>query len=55
MRDPNEIEDQLEKARDNVYSGEGSRWPGMTYEMGVEAALTWVTGESDGAPMDGDE
>jgi hypothetical protein len=28
-----------------------SRWPGMTYEQGVEATVLWVTGDSDENPM----
>ena len=54
MRDQNEIDDQLAKAGESTMEGL-ARWPGMTYEQGVEAALLWVTGESDEAPMDGDE
>lgn len=30
-----------------------SQWPGMTYEQGVQAALMWVTGQSDDNPMAG--
>jgi hypothetical protein len=54
MRDPNEIDDQLAKASESTMMGT-ARWPGMTYEQGVESALMWVTGQSDEAPMDGDE
>lgn len=33
-------------------AGEGSRWPGLTYETGVEVALLWVTGQTDDNPME---
>lgn len=29
----------------------GSRWPGATYEQGVEAAIRWMQGEGDN-PME---
>ncbi|HEY5785231.1 MAG TPA: hypothetical protein VIT65_10680 [Microlunatus sp.] len=53
-RTSTEIDDQSAKAGDSISEGM-SRWPGMTYEEGVDAALRWVTGDSDDAPMDGDE
>lgn len=28
------------------------KFPAMTYEQGVEAALSWVLGETDDTPMD---
>lgn len=28
-----------------------TKFPGMTYEQGVKAALEWVTGESDNHPL----
>jgi hypothetical protein len=31
---------------------EGSKYPGMTYEEGVRAALEWVTGDVDDHPME---
>lgn len=43
-----EIDDVLGKTIDE---GGGSRWPGMSYEQGVEAALLWVTGQTDENPM----
>jgi hypothetical protein len=30
---------------------EGSRFPGMTYEQGIDAALRWVFGEQDEHPL----
>jgi hypothetical protein len=31
----------------------GSQWPGMSYEQGVEAAISWLLGWSDDNPMEG--
>jgi len=45
-----QIEDQLAQAIDA--SANGSKWPGMSYEEGVAAALRWVLGESDEKPME---
>jgi hypothetical protein len=51
-----QIDEQIDKAIDKAMESEGrSRWPGMTYEQGVDAALRWATGASDEAPMDGDD
>lgn len=33
--------------------GRQGQWPGMSYEDGVRAALDWVLGEDDQAPMEG--
>jgi len=33
---------------------EGSKYPGMSYEEGVLAALEWVTGDVDDHPMEED-
>jgi hypothetical protein len=52
MRTDPEIEEQLGLALDA--QADGSRWPGMSYEQGVENALRWVSGESDTAPMEED-
>lgn len=38
---------------ETIDEGRGSRWPGMSYEQGVEAALLWVTGQTDENPMEG--
>lgn len=29
----------------------GSRWPGMTFEQGVQATLEWVSGDRDVSPL----
>ena len=49
MRTSDEIETQIGLARDTFE--EGSKYPGMTYEQGVEDALMWVTEQSDDEPM----
>lgn len=50
MKTRKEIEDQIDKAMEA--QSEGSKYPGMTYEEGVDAALRWALGDSDDAPMD---
>ena len=50
QRPQSEIDDQLNKAAEGLDTG--SKWPGMSYEQGVDAALRWVAGYSDEAPMD---
>ena len=45
-----EIETELELA--GVTNENGSKWPSMTYEEGVVAALEWVLGESTQSPME---
>ena len=54
MRSVNEIEEQIGKALDST-ADHGTQWPGMTFEEGVDAALSWALGHIDEAPMDGDE
>lgn len=49
-RSQEEIDEQMNKASEGI--DQGSRWPGMSYEQGVDAALRWVTGDDDSAPMD---
>lgn len=31
---------------------EGSRYPGMTYEQGVAAAMRWVNGDTQDHPLE---
>ena len=50
-RNENEILDQLNLAAESEIEGR-SKWPAMTYEEGVSAALRWVIGETDDRPMD---
>lgn len=53
MRPQSEIDDQMNKASDAVDGG--GKWPGMSYEEGVEAALSWVCGLRDEVPMPEEE
>jgi len=46
-RSQEEIDEQINAAVESH-----NRWPGMTYEDGVDAALRWVTGESASKPME---
>lgn len=48
-----EITETLYKCFDQDSLG-GSKWPGMTYEQGVIAALRWIRGE-DSNPMEDEE
>lgn len=50
MRTLKEIEVQIDNARQE----DSSRFPGMTYEQGVENALMWVIEQSDVEPMTDD-
>lgn len=43
-----EIEDTMIAAE----TATGSKWPGMSYENGVAAALRWVTGNDDTNPLE---
>lgn len=51
-------EDQVQEQIDKSYGDDeqmlsgASRWPGMTYEQGVQNALNWVLGNADTGPMD---
>ena len=38
-----EIDDVLNQCADAI--DDGSRWPGMSYEQGVEAAIRWMLGD----------
>jgi len=47
-RDDDEINELLDTC--SAHANE-SKFPGMTYEEGIRAAIEWVTGESDEKPM----
>ena len=50
-RTEREIDDSINTAyelKDEV----GSKWPGMSYEDGVIAALEWIKGDRDEAPFE---
>lgn len=49
-RSRDEIEEQVNLAHDSIDQG-STRWPGMSYEDGVDATLRWITGDTDDAPM----
>lgn len=48
-----QINDLIQKCMDSEDKG-GSKYPGMTYEQGIKAALDWVmdTGMDDFHPLD---
>lgn len=47
-----EINDVLNKCAESEETGE-SRWPGMTFEQGVKAAIEWMQGEGENQLVDG--
>ncbi len=49
-RSKKEIEDQIADADDQIEKGR-SKYPAMTYEEGVSAALRWATGQEETPPM----
>lgn len=51
MRSQGEIDNAIADAE----HGGVSKWPGMTYEEGVSAALRWVSGDTDEHPMEDGE
>jgi len=46
-----EVDDIVNRCGEQESKG-GSKWPGMTYEQGVRAALDWIVGWSDDHPLD---
>ena len=48
-----EIDEALNAAYDQTDQG-GSRWPGMSYEDGVIAAIEWMRGNRTESPMEDD-
>lgn len=51
MPSDTEIDEQLNRARDQEEQGD-SRWPGMSYEQGVAAAIMWLRDETDEVPIE---
>ena len=49
-RTEREIEDMLNNGLPDGAEGR-SKWPGMTYEQGVDAAVRWVLGWTDENPL----
>lgn len=50
MVSSNDIDEQLNLANEGFESG--TKFPGMSYEEGVKAALEWITGVTVIKPMD---
>ena len=50
MRTEQEIEAMTDKAVEHSHE---NKWPGMTYEQGVRAALDWVMEYEDDDPTEG--
>lgn len=46
--------EEMEAVRLKVNIYEGSKFPEMTYEEGIEGALSWVSGDTEDADIDGD-
>lgn len=46
---PKAIDEQINLA---LETQDESRWPAMSFEAGVVAALRWVNGEEDEPPME---
>lgn len=46
-----EIDEVLNLAAESIETGK-SKWPSMSYEKGVDAAVRWMRGDSDEGPMD---
>lgn len=51
-RTDQEVDDVLDKATKQGEAG-CTRWPGMSYEQGVEAAIRWLIGHDEDNPLDG--
>jgi hypothetical protein len=54
MRTEREIEKEVDKIDPEAAASGASKWPGMSFEQGVDAALRWVLGWSDEPPMEDD-
>ncbi len=52
MRSDAEIRRELGNMDPDAVAGSGSKFPGMSYEQGVDAALRWALGDTDERPMD---
>lgn len=51
LRDDEVIEEEFNEVLGYNADNSSSRYPAMTYEKGVEAALAWVLGERDEPPF----
>lgn len=50
-RTPDEI-DALINACSEILDSDGSKFPGMSYEDGVRAAIEWIVGDDDANPLE---
>lgn len=50
VRDDDEIDDVLGACVEA--EADGTSWPGMSYEQGVQAAIRWMTDESANHPIE---
>lgn len=50
IRTEQEIWDLLGQCTDAEVTG-ASRYPGMSYEQGIKAAIEWITGDTDDHPI----
>ena len=48
---PEAIEEAISDAQE-IIQNEGSRFFGLSYEQGVEAALRWVNGDEESHPLE---
>lgn len=49
-RTQREVDSVLGDCADSISEG-SSKYPGLTYEEGVQAALDWILGNTDDQPM----
>ena len=50
VRSDKEIDDVLNKAAEGIE--DGSVYPGMSYEQGIQAFADWLFGDTDDEPFD---
>lgn len=53
-RSQEEIDDLMNRLQESIDEGR-SRYPGMTYEQGIEAAIRWLEEEHMENPMEDDD
>lgn len=52
MRDESELQEMADKASDQLAENGGTKYPGMSYEEGVRAALQWaIEDDSEESPL----
>ncbi len=45
-------EKEIDAVVAKIINNPGPRWPGMSYEDGVRAALEWIVGNEEISPLD---